>query len=82
MMQQVQQRASEQQKVRRKSQHVSPMLAEQEERNDQAERNDDELPPFHRSTLRNRSEFPITLTELAAIAAAAMIGDSSTPNSG
>lgn len=33
-------------------------------------------------TVRSRSEFPITLTELSAMAAPANIGDSSQPNAG
>jgi hypothetical protein len=37
---------------------------------------------IHSRTLLSLSEFAMTLTELAAMAAAAMIGDRSQPNTG
>ena len=37
---------------------------------------------IHKDTRRNRSEFPTTLTEESAMAAAAMIGESRMPNIG
>ena len=36
----------------------------------------------HKDTRRNRSEFPTTLTDESAIAAAAMIGESRMPKNG
>ncbi len=82
------QRAREQDKIGCKPQSVSPMLAKQEKRHDQRRRNGDDQPSIeaqfagHILTLLSLKALAMTLTELAAIAAAAMIGDSNNPNTG
>lgn len=87
-MQKMEKRAREQDKVRCKPQSVSPMLAKQEKRCDQRRRNGDDQPSIemrsahHNLALLNLNALAMTLTELAAIAAAAMIGESKSPNSG
>ena len=42
----------------------------------------DDAPLVHNDTRRNRREFPTTLTDESAIAAAAMIGESRMPKNG
>jgi len=49
---------------------------------ERAKYRDPEATSIHNLTLRNRNAFAITLMELAPIAAAAMIGDNNSPNSG
>ncbi len=75
----VHQRAGKQYQVGREAQYVLPVLAKEEERGDHRERRRKQGPstiPAHIRTLLNLREFPITLTDDRAIAAAAMIGDS------
>ena len=78
-MEKVHQRAGKQQQVGCETQDVLPMLAKEEERGNHRERRCKQGPsaiPVHIRTLLNLREFPITLTDDRAIAAAAMIGDS------
>lgn len=84
-MEQVQERASEQENVGRKTQWMRPVLAQKEKGEDNPERRRKQHPfsiPFHIRTLLNLRALPITLTDESAIAAAAMIGDSKSPNEG
>ena len=82
------QRAREKDEIRRKPQRMPPMLPQEEEYCDQRRRNGDDLPSiemqsaYHILALLNLNALAMTLTELAAIAAAAMIGDSNNPNTG
>lgn len=84
-MEEVHQRAGKQYQVGREAQGVLPVLAKEEERGDHRERRCKQGPsaiPGHIRTLLNLREFPITLTDDRAIAAAAMIGDSRRPKAG
>ena len=87
-MQKMEKRAREQDKIGRKPQSVSPVLAKQEKRHDQRRRNGDDQPSIemqfagHILMLLSLKALAMTLTELAAIAAAAMIGDKSRPKTG
>src|SRR3990167_2859975 len=87
-MQKVKQRAGDQDKVGRKPQSVSPMLAKQEKRHDQRRRNGDDQPSIevqfsgHILTLLNLNALAMTLTELAAPAPAALNRDSNKPHTG
>lgn len=84
----MEERAREQEQVRRKSEHMTPMFAEHKEYRNEAKRERCDLRRKakyildHSLTLRSLSELAITLTELAAIAAAAIIGERSTPKIG
>lgn len=84
-MEEVHQRTGEQQQVRSEPKCMLPVLTENEERKDHRERGCEERPfatPNHIRVLLNLSELPITLTDESAMAAAAMIGDSKSPNAG
>lgn len=82
------QRAREKDKIGRKPQRMSPMLPQEEKCCDQRCRNGDDLPSieilsaYHILALLNLNALAMTLTELAAIAAAAIIGESKSPNTG
>ncbi len=80
----VQQRAGEQNEIRREPQSMAPMLAQNEKCSDDGERRRNEQPfvSLHILMLLSLNALAMTLTELAAIAAAAMIGDKSRPKIG
>jgi len=84
-MKEVHQRAGKQYQVGCETQDMLPVLAKEEERGNHRERRCKQGPsaiPGHIRTLLNLREFPITLTDDRAIAAAAMIGDSRRPKAG
>ena len=86
-MEEVQQRAGEQECVRDQPEEVLPVFRIEQESSDQRGRSRGQQPrgPAGRvqsAILLRRSELPMTLTEESAIAAAAMIGESMMPNSG
>lgn len=84
----MQQRTSEQQKVGQRAERVPPMLAQDIECAHDGERgggDDDGTIQgrlVHGLKLRSRSTLPTTLTDDKAIAAAAMMGESSRPKAG
>ncbi len=84
-MKEMQQGASEKQQIRRRPEHMRPVLSEQIERADQDQRSDGkqhDAISVHGLKLLNLSALPMTLTDDSAIATAAMIGERSSPNTG
>lgn len=84
-MEQVQERASKEQKVRTQTERVRPMLSQDEEDGDDCHRRRDQGPRSgsdHSFTLLSLRELPITLTDDKAMAAAAMMGESRMPKVG
>jgi hypothetical protein len=84
-MEEMQERAEQQQKIRRQTERMTAMLAQNIEPGDDKKRNGDQrqnTPAGHSDTPRNRSALAITLTDDKAIAAAASTGDSKSPNAG
>ena len=86
-MEEMQQRAGEQEGVRDHPKEVLPMFWIEQESGDERGRSRGQQPralagKAHSAILLRRSELPMTLTEESAIAAAAMIGESMMPNSG
>ena len=86
-MEEMQQRASEQESVGDQPEQMLPMFRVDEEDRDEGGRDCSQQPgplvaQIHSVILLRRREFVMTLTEDSAIAAAAKIGESIRPNSG
>ena len=84
-VEEVHERAGEQQEIWRETEGMCPVFAKDEEDDDDGERGCHEEPCAgrgHRLMLLSLRELPMTLTEESAIAAAAMMGDSRTPKAG
>lgn len=83
----VQERTGEQEGVRKQSEEMLPMFGIEQIGGDESCGQSGQQPSafareVHSCILLRRSELPMTLTDDSAIAAAAMIGDSISPNSG
>lgn len=86
-MKEMQQRTGEEEGVRQQSENMLPVFRVKQIGCDQGCRYGGQEPcalvcEVHNVMRLSRSELPITLTDDRAIAAAAMIGESSRPNSG
>lgn len=86
-MEEVQQRADQQECVGDQTEQVLPMLGVEQTGGDESCRDCRQQPgplvgQVHSAILLSRRELPMTLTEDSAIAAAAKIGESMSPNSG
>ena len=84
MMKQVHQRTGQQYQVWNEAEHMAPVFPEHEEQRNNPERDAEiqKVAAGHIVTARSRKALPMTLTEDSAMAAAAMIGESSKPKLG
>ena len=84
-MEKMKQWTGQQQQIGRQPQRVRPMFAQDKECGDNREGNAKQQPASldgHVLTVLRRNALVMTLTELAAMAAAAIIGERRTPNRG
>ena len=81
-VEQMQQRAGEQEEERQIRVDVRPMLGDEKERRDEQEAPENPAAGRHSFTRRSRSALVTTENELSAIAAPAKMGESSRPNTG
>ena len=81
----MQERAEQQEKIRRQTERMTAMFVQNIEPDDDKTRHGDQRPSTtagHSDTPRNLSALAITLTDDNAIAAAASTGDSKSPKAG